>query len=100
MHYGLPGVYEEIKTIGSEQEFTNSSCKKFIFAIVNYCRIVMGINDRCAVGACNNARKYKEKYVIKPHISAFDKGLELRFWKCPDPKLYSKWTFACNRKHF
>ena len=21
-------------------------------------------------GACNNARKYKEKYVIKPHISA------------------------------
>ena len=41
----------------------------------------MGINDRCAVGACNNARKYKEKYVIKQHISAFDKGLELRFWK-------------------
>ena len=32
----------------------------------------MGINDRCAVGACGNARKYPEKYVIKPHIAGFD----------------------------
>ena len=64
----------------------------------------MGVNDRCTVGACsNNARKYKEKHVIKPHISAFDGVLEyteLRFWKCNDPKLFPKWTFACNRKHF
>ena len=60
----------------------------------------MGINDRCAVGACNNARKYKEKYVIKPHISAFNGSLELQFWKCTDPKLYPKWTFSCNRKDF
>ena len=60
----------------------------------------MGINDRCAVGACNNAWKYKEKYVIKPHISAFNGSLELQFWKCTDPKLYPKWTFSCNRKDF
>ena len=32
----------------------------------------MGVNDRCAVGQCNNARKYPEKFVIKPHILAFD----------------------------
>ena len=60
----------------------------------------MGINDRCAVGACNNARKYKEKYVIKPHISAFDKGLELRFWKCPDPKLYLEMDLRLQQKAF
>ena len=60
----------------------------------------MGINDRCAVGACNNARKYPEKYVIKPHIAAFNTSLSLHFWKCSDPKLYPKWTFACNRKNF
>ena len=60
----------------------------------------MGVNDRCAVGQCNNARKYPEKFVIKPHILAFDTSLQLRFWKCTDPKLYPKWTFACNRKNF
>ena len=60
----------------------------------------MGINDRCAAGACNNAQKYKEEYVIKPHISAFNGSLELQFWKCTDPKLYPKWTFSCNRKDF
>ena len=49
----------------------------------------MGVNDRCAVGQCNNARKYPEKFVIKPHILAFDTSLQLRFWKCTDPKLYS-----------
>ena len=59
----------------------------------------MGVNDRCAVGQCNNARKYPEKFVIKPHILAFDTSLQLRFWKCTDPKLYPKWTFACNRKN-
>ena len=41
-----------------------------------------------------------EKYVIKPHISAFNGSLELQFWKCTDPKLYPKWTFSCNRKDF
>lgn len=60
----------------------------------------MGINDRCAVGACSNARKYKDKYVIKPHISAFNGSNELKFWTCPDPQFYAKWTFACNRRHF
>ena len=60
----------------------------------------MGVNDRCAVGECNNARKYPEKFVIKLHTSAFDTSLQLRFWKCTDPKLYPKWTFACNRKNF
>ena len=60
----------------------------------------MGVNDRCAVGQCNNARKYPEKFVIKPHILAFDTSLQLRFWKCTDPKLYPKWTVACNRKNF
>ena len=60
----------------------------------------MGVNDRCAVGQCNNARKYPEKFVIKPHILAFDTSLQLRFWKCTDPKLYPKWTFACNRNNF
>ena len=60
----------------------------------------MGINDRCAVGTCKNARKYKEKYVIKPHISAYNNSLELKFWRCSDPKLYPKWTTACNRKNF
>ena len=38
--------------------------------------------------------------MIKPHIFAFDTSLQLRFWKCTDPKLYPKWTFACNRKNF
>ena len=60
----------------------------------------MDVNDRCAVGNCNNARKYPEKSVSKPHISALDTSLQLRFWKCTDPKLYHKWTFACNRKNF
>ena len=60
----------------------------------------MGVNDRCAVGQCNNARKYPEKFVIKPHIFVFDASLQLRFWKCTDPKVYPKWTFACNRKNF
>ena len=44
----------------------------------------MGGNDRCAVGKCNNARKYPEKFVIKPHIFAVDTSLQLRFWKCTD----------------
>ena len=57
-------------------------------------------NDRCAIGRCNNSRYNKENYVIKPHIAAFDGSLELRFWKCTDPKLYAKWTFNCNRKTF
>jgi len=62
----------------------------------------MSITDRCAVGACKNARKYPEKYVIKfkPHIAAFNTSLSLHFWKCSDPKLYPKWSFACNRKNF
>ena len=60
----------------------------------------MGVNDRCAVGKCNNAQKYPEKFLIKARISAFDTSLQLRFWKCTDPKLYPKWTFACNRKNF
>ena len=60
----------------------------------------MGINDRCAVGTCKNARKYKDKYVIKPHISAYNNSLQLKFWRCSDPKLYPKWTAACNRKNF
>ena len=38
--------------------------------------------------------------MIKPHISAFDTSLQLRFWKCTDSKSYPKWTFACNRKNF
>ena len=58
----------------------------------------MGINDRCAVGACSNARKYPEKYIIKPHIAGFDCNPSLRFWKCTDPNLYKKWTEACKRK--
>ena len=29
----------------------------------------MGVTDRCAVGACNNAREYKNKYVILSDIS-------------------------------
>ena len=52
----------------------------------------------CAVGACNKARKYKEKYVIKPHISAFNGSLELQFWKCTDPKFYPKWTFPVTER--
>ena len=47
-----------------------------------------------------NARKYPEKFVIKPHTFAFDTSLQLRFWKCTDPKLYPKWTVACTRKNF
>ena len=38
----------------------------------------MDVNDRCAVGKCNNARKFPEKFVIKPHIFAFDTSLQLR----------------------
>lgn len=45
----------------------------------------MGINDRCAVRACNNA---------------FNGSLELRFYTCRNPKLYTKWGSACNRKYF
>ena len=60
----------------------------------------MGINDRCAIGKCNNARKYPDKFIIKPHISAFDTSLQLRFWTCKDPKLYPKWSSACYRKDF
>ena len=61
----------------------------------------MDVNDHRTVGACNNDRKYKEKYVIKPHISAFDGSTDfLRFWKCNDKKFFPKWTFACNRKYF
>ena len=43
-----------------------------------------------------------EIYVIKPHISAYNNSLELKFWRCSDadPKLYPKWTRACNRKNF
>lgn len=60
----------------------------------------MGKNDRCAIGACNNARMYEDKQVVKPHISAFDTSMKLRFWKCTNPNLYNKWTSACNRKDF
>ena len=60
----------------------------------------MGVNDRCAVGKKNKAQKYPQKFLIKPHISACDTSLQLRVWKCTDPKLYPKWTFACNRKNF
>ena len=60
----------------------------------------MAINDRCAVGTCNNARKYPEKYVIKRHISAFNTSLSLHFWKFSDGKIYPKWTFAYNWKTF
>ena len=41
----------------------------------------MGINDRCAVGACSNARKYPQKYVIKPHIAGFDTVIAILFSK-------------------
>ena len=40
----------------------------------------MGINDRCAVGLCKNARKYPECYVIKPHIATYNITLKLMFW--------------------
>ena len=60
----------------------------------------MGKYDRCAIGKCNNARLYPDRHVIKPHISSFDGSLMLRFWKCKNPKLYPKWTTACNRNHF
>ena len=60
----------------------------------------MGINDRCAVGLCKNARKYPECYVIKPHIATYNTTLKLMFWRCIDLKLYSKWAQACNRKNF
>ena len=39
----------------------------------------MGVNDRRAVGKCNNARKYPEKFVIKPHIFAFDNKSTITF---------------------
>ena len=39
----------------------------------------MGINDRCAVGLCKNARKYPERYVIKPHIATYNTTLKLRW---------------------
>jgi hypothetical protein len=46
----------------------------------------MGKYDRCAIGKCNNARAYKENYVIKPHIGAFDGSLCLnQFHGCPSP---------------
>ena len=60
----------------------------------------MGINDRCAVGLCKNARKYPECYVMKPHIATYNTTLKLMFWRCIDLKLYSKWAQACDRKNF
>ena len=61
---------------------------------------IMGKSDRCAIGACNNSRKYRDKQLILPHITAFDGNKELRFWKCSDVQLFPKWTAACYRKHF
>ena len=60
----------------------------------------MDVNDRRTVGSYNNDRKYKEKYMIKLHISAFDGSTDLRFWKCNDKKFFPKWTFACNWQIF
>ena len=78
----------------------NVECKLSKKSQIFYANLtIMGKNDRCAIGRCNNARYDKENYVIKPHIAAFDGSLELRFWKCTDPKLYAKWTFNCSRKY-
>ena len=49
---------------------------------------IFGKNDRCGIGACNNSRKYRDKQVILPHITAFDGNKELRFWKCSDVRLF------------
>ena len=53
--------------------------KSYLVVYINFFFYKMGVNDRCAVGQCNNARKYPEKFVIKPHILAFDTSLHLRF---------------------
>ena len=103
VHYVIFGVYE-IKTSFAVQNkitYYTIRCKKLLFGGLHFLLFYkMGVNDRCAVGKCNNARKYPEKFVIKPRIFAFDTSLQLRFWKCTDPNLYPRWTFACNRKNF
>ena len=38
--------------------------------------------------------------ILKGSWLSLDTSLQLRFWECTDPKLYPKWTFACNRKNF
>ena len=108
MHCGLSVVYEiqnkellQEKTRLKEEKLWRKKKITWFYSIFSSQLVYqMGINDRCAVGACKNARKYPERYVIKPHIAAFNTSLSLHFWKCSDPKLYPKWTFACNRKNF
>ena len=51
----------------------------------------------CAVYGCSNDRRYPAKFVIKDHISAFDGGLKLRFWSCPE-KHFSTWSKLINRE--
>ena len=52
----------------------------------------MGKGDRCAIYGCKNDRRFKDKYVIKPHISSFDGSSKLRFWKCRNANHYKTWT--------
>ena len=51
----------------------------------------------CAVYGCSNDRRYSAKYVVKDHISAFDGGLKIRFWSCPE-KYFSTWSKLINRE--
>ena len=60
----------------------------------------MGKNDYCAIGKCNNSRRYKDKQVIKPHISNYNGSMEIKFWKCREEVNRIRWTNACGRKHF
>ena len=60
----------------------------------------MGKGDRCAVFGCGNDRRFKAKYIIKSHISAFDGSNKLRFWKCRDKNQYKIWTTLLNKNDY
>lgn len=41
-------------------------------------------------------RRFKDKYVIKPHIHSSDGSSKLRFWKCRNADHYKTWTKLLN----
>ena len=39
-----------------------------------------------------DARRFKDEYVIMPHIHSLDGSSKLRFWKCRNADHYKTWT--------
>ena len=45
-------------------------------------------------------RRFKDKYVIKPHIHSSDGSSKLRFWKCRNADHYKTWTKLLNWQNY